>query len=232
MLDYFPEPKSSVGKVKVEWDLSNHVTRADLKNATGVNTSIFAKKVNLPSLKSNVDKLDTDIFKNVPTNLNNLKSKVDKLDVDKVVPIPVDLSKLSDVVKTDVVKKDVYNAKIKNTEDKIPDAINLVTTAALNAKINEVKDKIPYITNLDSTTALTVVENKIPNVSNLIKKTDYNTKINEVKEKISDHDHDKYITTPEFNKLTAENFAARLAQANLASKSDIANFVKKDRFWW
>ena len=62
------------------------------------------------------------------------------------------------------------------------------------------------------------------------KKTDYNTKINEIEKKITDHDHDKYITTPEFNKLTAENFAARLAQANLASKSDIANFVKKTDF--
>ena len=47
---------------------------------------------------------------------------------------------------------------------------------------------------------------------------------------MSGQDHDKYITTPEFNKLTAENFAARLAQANLASKSDIANFVKKTDF--
>ena len=35
------------------------------------------------------------------------------------------------------------------------------------------------------------------------------------------------MTTPEFNKLTAENFAARLEQANLASKSDIANLVNK-----
>ena len=35
------------------------------------------------------------------------------------------------------------------------------------------------------------------------------------------------MTTQEFNKLTAESFTARLAQANLASKSDIANFVKK-----
>ena len=38
-----------------------------------------------------------------------------------------------------------------------------------------------------------------------------------------------YITNQEFNKFTAENFTGRLAQANLASKSDIANFVKKDR---
>ena len=48
--------------------------------------------------------------------------------------------------------------------------------------------------------------------------------------KITDHNHDKYITNPEFNKLTAESFAARLKQANLASKSDIANFVNKIDF--
>ena len=42
-----------------------------------------------------------------------------------------------------------------------------------------------------------------------------------------DNDHDKYITAQEFNKLILESFAVRLAQANLASKSDIANFVKK-----
>ena len=50
-----------------------------------------------------------------------MKSKVDKLNVEKLLPVPVDLSKLSDEVKTDVVKRDVYNAKIKNIEDKIPD---------------------------------------------------------------------------------------------------------------
>ena len=48
--------------------------------------------------------------------------------------------------------------------------------------------------------------------------------------KITDHDHDKCITTPEFNKLKAESFAARLAQVNLASKNDNANFVKKTDF--
>ena len=52
-------------------------------------------------------------------------------------------------------------------------------------------------------------------------------KISELEKKITDHKHDKYITIPEFNKLTAENFAARLAQANLVGKSDIAHFVKK-----
>ena len=40
------------------------------------------------------------------------------------------------------------------------------------------------------------------------------------KKKLTDHKHDKYTTTPEFNKLTAENFAARLVQANLITKTD------------
>ena len=65
---------------------------------------------------------------------------------------------------------------------------------------------------------------------NLVKKADYNTKIAETEKKILDHDHSKYITTQEFNKLTAENFAARLAQAKLAFKADIDDFVQKTNF--
>ena len=135
MSEYFPEPKSLGRRVKVELDLSNYATKTE----TVVDTSKFAKNVDLANLKSNVDKLDIDKMKNVPTNLRNLKSKVDKLDVDKLVPVPVELSKVSDVVKNDVVKKDAYNAKIKNIEDKIPDITNLATTSTLNAKINKVK---------------------------------------------------------------------------------------------
>ena len=64
-----------------------------------------------------------------------------------MVPVPVDLSKLSDIVKSDVVKKYVYNAKIKNMEDEIPDVPNLPTDTTLNAKINKVNKEIPIITN-------------------------------------------------------------------------------------
>ena len=78
----------------------------------------FTKRIDLGNLKSHVDKLDIDKLKNVPTNLSNLKSKVDKLDFDKLLSVPIDLSKLSKVVKNDVVKKDVNNAKIKIIEDK------------------------------------------------------------------------------------------------------------------
>ena len=83
MSEYFPEPKSSGGRVKVELDLSNYATKADLKNATGLDTSKFAKKVDLANLKPNVDKLDIEKLKNVPTNLSNLKNKIKKLYVNK-----------------------------------------------------------------------------------------------------------------------------------------------------
>ena len=125
--------------------------------------------------------------------MSNLKSKVDKLDIDKLVPVPADLNRLSDAVKNYVVKKDRYNAKIKNIEDKIayitnlatndslnakinkvkdeiPSFTNLATTAALNSKIDEVKGKLPNITNVASTMVLNAVEKKIHNVSNLVKK--------------------------------------------------------------
>ena len=49
---------------------------------------------------------------------------------------------------------------------------------------------------------LTTIENKWPNVSGLVIKTDHNTKITEIEAKLTGHDHDKYITTPEFNTLT------------------------------
>ena len=51
-----------------------------------------------------------------------------------------------------------------------------------------------------------------------------------LKLKILDHDHSKYITTQEFNKLTAENFTARLKQANIVAKVDIADFIEKADF--
>ena len=90
-------------------------------------------------------------------------------------------------------------------KNEIPSIINLVTSNTVNAKINEIKNKIPNITNLATSTAFTAVEYKTL-------------------------DHIKCITTPEFDKLTAETFAARLALANLASKSYIANYVKETDF--
>ena len=89
-----------------------------------------------------------------------------------------------------------------------------------NAKITEIKNKIPSISSLATKTALTTVENKIPSVSSLVKQTDYDTKISELEKKLTDHNHDNYITTPQFNTLTADAFNARLAPANLITKTN------------
>ena len=84
MSQYSPKPFTSFGgNVNVKVDLSNYATKTDLKNISHVDTSSFALK----------------------TNLASLKTEVDKLDIDKLAPVPVDLSKLSDVVKMILLKK-------------------------------------------------------------------------------------------------------------------------------
>ena len=84
MSQYFPKPYEPFGgDINVKFDLSNSAKKTDIKNISHVDTSSFALKINLASLKT----------------------EVDKLDIDKLAPIPVDLNKLSDVVKNDVAKK-------------------------------------------------------------------------------------------------------------------------------
>ena len=91
----------------------------------------------LASLKFEIDKLDIDKLAKVPTDLNSLKIKVDKLDV-KVIPDSVDLGKLSDVVKTDVVKKDKYDELIKKVDAiKATDTSNLLKKTDYDTKISE-----------------------------------------------------------------------------------------------
>ena len=79
----------------------------------------------------------------------------------------------------------------------------------------EIENKISSISGLATNSALIAVENKIRNVSSLVKKkTDRNTAISEIEKTLTDHNHDEYITTPEFNNLAAGVFDARLKQAN------------------
>ena len=80
-----------------------------------------------------------------------------------------------------------------------------------NSKTSEVVGKIPSTNGLATNSELTAVENKISDVSSLVKKTEYNTKISDIGKKITDHNHDKYITTPEFNIMAASVFNTRLA---------------------
>ena len=151
-------------------------------------------------LGGDISHVNTSSFA-LKTNLASLKTEVYKLDIDKLVPVPVDLSKLSDIVKHDVVKKDVYDklvAKVNNidtsefvlktkfdtnkseSENKIPDASGLVKKTDYNTKFTEIEGKIPDVTNLATKAALTTVENKTSNVSNLVTKTDYDKKVTEV----------------------------------------------------
>ena len=139
------------------------------------------------------------------------------------------MSKLSDVVKNDFVKKAAYDILVIKVNDidtsefvlktkyqtdkaelekKIPD----VTDFVKKTKLTELESKIPDVSSLATKIALTSVENEIPDVSSLAKKTNFDTKTSELEKKLPNHDHDKYITTPEFNTLVGDVFNARLAQ--------------------
>ena len=77
MSQYFPKPYEPFGRdINVKVDFSNYATKADSKNATGIDTSKLAAKSDLVSLKAEVIKLDIDKLKSVPTNLSNLKRKI------------------------------------------------------------------------------------------------------------------------------------------------------------
>ena len=63
MSEYLPKPKCSWGGLKVDVDLPNYATKADLTNATGVDTSKFVKTIDLADSNSDADKLDIDKLK-------------------------------------------------------------------------------------------------------------------------------------------------------------------------
>ena len=97
MSQYFPKPFNSHFRdsIKVKINLSNYATKTDIKNISYVDTSSFALK----------------------TNLANLKTEVDKLDIDKLKPVPTDFSKLSTVVKNDVLKKVDCNKLVSKVDN-------------------------------------------------------------------------------------------------------------------
>ena len=85
--------------------MSNYATKADLENLTRFDTSEFGNRTDLANLRPDVDKLDSDKFKNIASNSRSLKGKVDNLDIGKLETNPFDLSKLSDVVKMKLLKR-------------------------------------------------------------------------------------------------------------------------------
>ena len=116
-------------------------------------------------------------------------------------------AKVNNIDTSDFVLKSRYQTDKTDLEKKIPDLTDFVK----RTKLTELENKIQDVSSLATRTAFIAVENKIPSVSSLVKKTDYDTKMTETEEKLTDHDHDKYFTTPEFNTLAASIFNARLA---------------------
>ena len=178
---YFP-PYESSNNVKVELDLTNYATKDGLKNITHVDVSSYATKTNLAASKSEVDKIDTDKLKTVPT----------------------DLSKLSNVVKNDVVKKTDYNTKVTSIENQIAGVTkNTVDNLADITKLKAV-DTSNFILKTKLTAAVNTLDNKIdcvekkkPDVNGLATKssltaylqtTTFNSKITEVENKIKSTD--------------------------------------------
>ena len=114
--------------------------------------------------------------------------------------------------------KPKYQTNETELKKKVPDVSDLVK----KAKLTELENEIPAVSSLAKKTVLTAVENKTSTVSSLVKKkTNYDTKITEFDKKFTDHNHEKYITTPEFNTLAADAFNAWLARGvNLITKTD------------
>ena len=120
MSQHFPQPYDSFsGDINDKVDLLNYATKADIENISHADTSSFALK----------------------TNLANLNTEVDKLDIDKLVPVPTDLSKLSNVVKSGVVKKADYSKLVTKVDD--IDSSGLVKKTDYNTKVTEIEGKIP-----------------------------------------------------------------------------------------
>ena len=199
-MSYYPVKDSRIrDKIKVVLDLSNYATKKELDQATSVDASDLAAKKDIFVLKDEVEKLGISKLVNLSRSLSNLKTKVDDLDVDKLKAVPSNLKKISDVVDKDVfnsTKSKTLKTKVKNLERKILDVTTVIRINQYNTDKQNLKEKIGD------------VDEKVIDASAFVTKTILNTKINEAENKILNHD--KYISTPEFNNMTTRNFAARL----------------------
>ena len=135
MSKYFPKPLRSYGEnIKVKIDLSNYVTKADIKNITHVDTSNFASKANLANLKTEVNKLDIGKLKTVPANLSKLSNAIKnevitKTEYNKLV------NKMNNIDTSGFILKTKYDADELQLEKKIPDTSGLVKKLIIILKL-------------------------------------------------------------------------------------------------
>ena len=146
--------------------MTNYATKTDLKNVTHVDTSRFALKTNLPSLKTEFDKLDVGKLQTVPSDLAKLSNKVAN-DLIEKTEFNTLKTKVDGIDITKCVLKTKYDTEVGNLKLKVPDISELVQTSVFNSKITEVENKInnaegktPDIKNFASKIALKTAEKK------------------------------------------------------------------------
>ena len=205
MSQYYPPYRSSSNNIKVELDLANYSTKADLKNITHVDVSSFASKTNLAALKTEEDKIDADKLKAAPT----------------------DLTKLTNAIENDVVKKTVYNTKVtsieaqiagltKNTVDNLADITKLkaidtnsfVTRTKFSADTNALDDKIDGVEKKSNISGLATKTS----LNDYLQTSTFNSKVTEVE-----------------NKIKAADIIAKSANTKVNTiRSDLTAYAKKD----
>ena len=122
MSQYFSNPYERFSKnVKIKLDLCNQAAKADLKVATGVNTSNFPSKLSLARLKGEVDKKDIGKLRIVPVNLSN-RSNVVNNDVVKKIVYDELITKVNVIDTSEFVLKTQYDNEKSGLEKKVNDA--------------------------------------------------------------------------------------------------------------
>ena len=188
---------SGIKNVTVNLDPGGFATKDDLKSITHVDASSFALKINLSSLKT----------------------EVDKLDIPKLSTVPADLAKLTKEVQEDFTKKTDFTALEKKLTDNKTSNDNLETTVQNNhltteSSINNLKTKVngieltKYVKKSDYDTKVGNLELKIPDISGLLSTNTFNSKVIEIEKKIK----------------TAES---KPDISNLASKTELKNVENK-----
>ena len=145
--------------------LSNYAAKAELKNATGIDTSRLTAKSDLASSKAEVDKIDVDKLKTGPVDLTKLSNLVINEVVEKTLYDKL-VTKVNNIDTSRFVLKTKYTIDKSDLETKVPDTSRHVKKTDYNAKISEIESKIPSISGLAITSALTADENKISDVKN------------------------------------------------------------------
>ena len=209
MSNYLTDYNPGNSSVKVELDLKNYDTKEELKNITHVDSSNFALK----------------------TNLTSLKTELDKLDIPKFITTPDDLSKLSNEVQKDFFKKTEFNSLKTKVDRNETDNNNLESIVnnndnkdnAIKTIVNGLKTKVDrinltnYVLKTDYDTKIGNLELNIPDIEGLLQISSFNSKVNELKNKIK---------TAE-NKPDISNLAAKSSLTTIENKiPDINGFIK------